>query len=238
MISERDDLINQIGLLLGETPDDLPHELVTPAPIPVTPPTVPVGLPSTLLLRRPDVREAVDNLHEATAEVGVAVASFFPDIALSGSVSFQALQFKNLNEFRAITYAVGPDVTIPLFEGGELRGQLKLRKAQQKEDAVSYAKTVLTAFYQVNTALVAYTQAHATVESLKTYVRQSQIAVRLAEEQYREGLVDYLTVLTAQQNLLSSEQQEAQAEQRLDTDLVTLYQALGGGWQQIYPAAK
>ena len=183
------------------------------------------------MLRRPDVREAVDNLHEMTAEVGVAVASFYPDIALSGSVSFQALQFKNLNEFRAITYAVGPDVTIPLFQGGQLRGQLKLRKAQQKEAAVSYAKTVLTAFYQVNTALVAYTQDHATLEALKTDVQQSQIAVDLAEEQYRQGLVDYLTVLNAQESLLSSQQQEAQAEQRLGTDLVTLYQALGGGWE-------
>ena len=228
LIAQRDGLIDQIGLLLGQTPDGLPPALLTPAPIPVTPPTVPVGLPSDLLLRRPDVREAVDNLHEMTAEVGVAVASFYPDIALSGSVSFQALQFKNLNEFRAITYAVGPDVTIPLFQGGQLRGQLKLRKAQQKEAAVSYAKTVLTAFYQVNTALVAYTQNHATLEALKTDVQQSQIAVDLAEEQYRQGLVDYLTVLNAQESLLSSEQQEAQAEQRLGTDLVTLYQALGG----------
>ena len=238
LISQRDGLIDQIGLLLGETPDGLPAALVTPAPIPVTPPTVPVGLPSTLLLRRPDVREAVDNLHEMTAEVGVAAASFFPDVSLSGSVSFQALQFSNLNEFRAITYAVGPNVTIPLFQGGQLRGQLKLRKARQTEAAVNYAKTVLTAFYQVDTALVTYTQDHATVAALKTYVHQSQIAVNLAEEQYRQGLVDYLTVLTAQQTLLSSEQQEAQAEQRLGTDLVTLYQALGGGWQGVYPAAK
>jgi NodT family efflux transporter outer membrane factor (OMF) lipoprotein len=238
LIAQRDAIIDQIGLLLGETPDDLPPALVTAAPIPATPPVVPVGLPSSLLLRRPDVREAVDNLHEMTAEVGVAEASFFPDIALSGSVSFQALQFKNLNQFRAITYAVGPNVTIPLFEGGQLRGQLKLRKAQQTEAAVGYAKTVLTAFYQVNTALVAYTQDHATVQSLKTYVQQSQIAVTLAEEQYRQGLVDYLTVLNAQQTLLSSEQQEAQAEQRLGTDLVTLYQALGGGWEGQYPVAK
>ena len=238
LLAQRDGMIDQIGLLLGETPDDLPAALVTSAPIPVTPPTVPVGLPSSLLLRRPDVREAVDNLHEMTAEVGVAEASFFPDIALSGSVSFQALQLKNLNEFRAITYAVGPNVTIPLFQGGQLRGQLKLRKAQQAAAAVGYAKTVLTAFYQVNTALVAYTQDHATVHALKTDVQQSQIAVTLAEEQYRQGLVDYLTVLNAQQSLLSSQQQEAQSEQRLCTDLVTLYQALGGGWESTFPAAK
>ncbi len=166
------------------------------------------------------------------------MASFYPDLSLSGSVSFQALEFKNLNEFRAITYAVGPNVTIPLFQGGQLRGELKLRKAQQTEAAVSYAKTVLTAFYQVNTALAAYTQEHATVEALKTYVQQSQIAVTLAEEQYREGLVDYLTVLNAQQTLLSSQQQEAQGQQRLGTDLVTLYQALGGGWESTFPEAK
>ena len=238
LIAQRDGLINQIGLLLGETPEELPPVLVSPAPIPVTPPTVPVSLPSTLLLRRPDVREAVDNLHEMTAGVGVAVASFYPDLSLSGSVSFQALDFKNLNEFRAITYAVGPNVTIPLFQGGQLRGELKLRKAQQTEAAVSYAKTVLTAFYQVNTALAAYTQEHATVDALGTYVQQSQIAVTLAEEQYREGLVDYLTVLNAQQTLLSSQQQQAQGQQRLGTDLVTLYQALGGGWESTFPEAK
>ncbi len=147
LIASRDALINQIGLLLGETPEALPTALVTPQAVPLTPPTVPVGLPSELLRRRPDVREAEDNLHEATAEVGVAVAQFFPDLTLSGSVSLQALQFKNLNEFSAITYAVGPNITLPLFEGGQLHGQLKLRKAQQQEAAIGYAKTVLTAFY-------------------------------------------------------------------------------------------
>ena len=238
LVAQRDGLIDQLGLLLGQTPESLPAALLTPAAIPATPPTVPVGLPSDLLRRRPDVREAEANLHEMTAEVGVAVASFFPDLSLSGSVSLQALQFKNLNQFRAITYAVGPNLTIPIFQGGQLRGQLKLRKAQQKEAAVNYAKTVLTAFTQVNMALVTYTQDHATVAALKIDMQQSQIAVNLAEEQYRQGLADYLTVLNAQQSLLSSEQQEAQAEQRLGTDLVTLYQALGGGWQGVYPAEK
>ncbi len=238
LIAQRDGLIDQIGLLLGITPQSLPAELLTPAATPLTPPSVPVGLPSDLLRRRPDVREAEDSLHEATAEVGVAVAEFFPDVALSGSVSLQALQFKNLNQFRAITYAVGPDVTIPLFQGGQLNGQLKLRKAQQKEAAVSYARTVLTAFYQVDTALVEYTQEHATLDALKTDVQQSQIAVNLAEDQYRQGLADYLTVLNAQESLLSSQQQEAQAVQRLGTDLVTLYQALGGGWEGTFPVTK
>ncbi len=238
LIAQRDALIGQIGLLLGATPQTLPAELVNAAPVPLTPPVVPVGLPSDLLRRRPDVREAEAALHEATAETGVAVASFFPDISLSGSVSLQALQFKNLNEFKAITYAFGPDISLPIFEGGQLNGQLKLRKAQQQEAAISYAKTVLTAFYQVDVALVTYTEEHATLDALTTEMQQSQIALGLAEDQYREGLADYLTVLNTQQTYLQAQQGQAQAVEALANDLVTLYQALGGGWQSEFPAKQ
>jgi NodT family efflux transporter outer membrane factor (OMF) lipoprotein len=235
LIAQRDTDIGEIGLLLGVTPQTLPAELTTPAAVPLAPPSVPIGLPSDLLRRRPDVREAEQSLHEATAETGVAVASFFPDISLSGSVSFQALQFKNLNEFKAITYAIGPDISIPLFEGGQLTGQLKLRKAQQREAALNYAKTVLQAFYQVDTALVDYNQEHATLDQLKIDTQQSQIALGLAEDQYKQGLADYLSVLDAQQSFLTAQQTEAQSVERVSGDLVTLYQALGGGWQQTFP---
>ena len=125
--------------------------------------------------------------------------------------------------------------SLPLFEGGQLRGQLKLSQAQQQEAAIGYAKTVLTAFTQVNNALVTYEQEHATLDALNTDVQQSQIALGLAEEQYKEGLVDYLTVLNAQQSYLAAQQNQAESMQRLGTDLVTLYQALGGGWEGEYP---
>ncbi len=235
LTTTRDFYINQIGELLGITPDSLPQALLTSAAVPPTPPNVPIGLPSDLLRRRPDIREAEANLHEATAETGVAVASFFPSFTLSGSASFQALQFKNLNEFKALTYAFGPNITIPIFEGGQLHGQLKLRQAQQQEDAIGYAKTVLTAFYQVDNALIAYNQEHATLGQLAIDTQQSQIALSLAEDQYKQGLADYLQVLNAQESLLSAQQTEAQAVQNLSNDLVTLYQALGGGWEQTYP---
>jgi NodT family efflux transporter outer membrane factor (OMF) lipoprotein len=235
LIAQRDTDIGVIGMLLGVTPQTLPTELTTPAAVPLAPPSVPIGLPSELVRRRPDVREAEQALHEATAETGVAVASFFPDISLSGSVSLQALQFKNLNEFKAITYAFGPNISIPIFEGGQLNGQLKLRKAQQQETALNYAKTVLTAFYQVDTALVTYNQEHATLDQLKIETQQSQIALGLAEDQYKQGLADYLSVLNAQQSYLSAQQNEAQSVARVSTDLVTLYKALGGGWEQVFP---
>jgi NodT family efflux transporter outer membrane factor (OMF) lipoprotein len=235
LTAQRDALVNQIGLLLGVTPEVLPAELITPGAVPLVPPSVPIGMPGDLLRRRPDVREAEQDLHEATAETGVAVASFFPDISLSASASLQALQFKNLNMFKAITYAFGPDITIPLFEGGQLTGQLKLRKAQQREAALNYAKTVLTAFYQVDTALVNYDQEHATLDQLAIDTKQSQIALSLAEDQYKQGLADYLTVLDAQQSFLSAQQSQAGAVEAVANDLVTLYQALGGGWEGVYP---
>jgi NodT family efflux transporter outer membrane factor (OMF) lipoprotein len=236
LVAQRDGLINQIGLLLGQTPDGLPQDLVTTAPVPLTPPTVPVGLPSDLLTRRPDVREALETLHAATAGVGVAKAAFFPDVTLTASVSLEAMKFDALNEWKSLTYGFGPTVTIPLFEGGQLHGQLNLNEAKQKEAAISYAKTALTAFTQVNTALVNYAQEHATQDALQTDVQQSQIALSLAEEQYKQGLVDYLTVLNAQQADLAAQQNQAQSLEKLGTDLVTLYQALGGGWEGEYPA--
>lgn len=235
LIAQRDGLIEQIGLLLGEMPENLPQDLATSAPVPLTPPVVPVGLPSTLLTRRPDVREALDTLHAATAQIGEAEADFFPDLSLSASTSLQSIRFNSLNEWKSLAYSFGPNITLPIFQGGMLRGQLKLTEAQEKVAAISYAKTVLTAFTQVDTALVTYTQEHATQAALQTDTLQSQIALGLAEEQYKQGLVDYLTVLTAQQSYLAAQQAQAVSLQRLGTDLVTLYQALGGGWEQTYP---
>jgi len=229
--------INQLSLLLGEGPEALRAELITPGAVPPVPPVVPIGLPSQLLQRRPDVREASAKLHEATAEIGVAKADFFPDISLSGSVSLQALQFSNLNQLAAVTYAIGPQITLPLFEGGKLTGQLHLRTAEQKAAAIDYAKTVLTAFHQVDNALTAYDQEQNTYAALRTEVTQSQRALGLAQERYREGLADYLQVLTAQQTVLSATQAEAESLAQVSTDLVKLYQALGGGWEPIYPAA-
>jgi NodT family efflux transporter outer membrane factor (OMF) lipoprotein len=238
LIAQRDALIDQIGLLLGQPQEVMPSDLIITRSIPLTPPDISVGLPSDLLRRRPDVREAEADLHEATAQIGVAQAQFLPDITLSASASLQSLQFKDLNEWRALTYAVGPNITLPIFEGGQLRGQLRLRKAQQQEAAIGYAKTVLIAFYQVDTALSAYTQEHATLDALTTDEQQSEIAFNLAENQYKQGLVDYLTVLNAQQSYLNAQQSQVQSVQRIGTDLVTLYQALGGGWEQIFPASK
>lgn len=232
-----DALINQLSLLLGRGPEALRSELITPKAVPPTPPVVPIGLPAELMRRRPDIREAEAKLHQATAEVGVATANFFPDITLSGSVSLQALQLSNLNQLSAVTYAIGPQLTLPIFEGGKLNGELHLTKAKQKAAAISYAKTVLTAFHQVDNAMTAYGQEQHTYNALQDDVRQTRHALDLAEERYKDGLADYLQVLNAQQQLLQAQRNEAQSRERVSTDLVKLYQALGGGWQKTFPAS-
>ena len=131
------ELINAISLLLGLPPNALQTELIRAKPVPPVPPRVPVGLPSELARRRPDIRQAEAQLHAATADIGVAVANFYPSVNLSGSVGLQSIQPWKMFNIDARQYAVGPGITIPIFEGGQLKATLELRKAQQQEAAIS-----------------------------------------------------------------------------------------------------
>ncbi|MBN8903629.1 MAG: efflux transporter outer membrane subunit, partial [Rhodospirillales bacterium] len=149
-------LINALSLLLGQPPNALRAELAVPKPIPPGPPTVPVGLPSELARRRPDIRQAEAQLHAATADIGVAVADFYPSLTLNGSVGLQSLQFAHVFDLNSRNYGLGPGLTVPLFRGGQLRAQLQLREAQQQEAAINYQKTVLQAWQDVDNALTAY----------------------------------------------------------------------------------
>ena len=223
--------INAISFLLGEAPGAMAAELQTPHPVPPVPPTVPIGLPSELVSRRPDIRQADAQLHAATADIGVAKANFYPSVTLSGSVAVQALQFGNLFNANAVTYGFGPGITIPIFEGGRLTRTLELREGAAKEAAINYQKTVLQAFHDVDNALIAYRADQLRRERIAAQATQSRRALQIATERYRNGLSDFLEVLTAQRTLLGAEQDLANATTTVSTDLVMLYKALGGGWQ-------
>ena len=225
------ELINAIGLLLGDAPRALETELHRSRMLPRVPRKVPVGLPGTLVRRRPDVREAEARLHEATAATGVAVASFYPDVTLNGAVSLESLHLSNLFSPTSTAFAVGPSISIPIFEGGRLRGVLTLRESQQREVAIFFQKTVLQAWKEVDDALTAYREAQHRRADVARSVTENQAALQAARQRYSEGAIDFLNVIATQAQLLQSEIDLADSDTRIATDLVNLYRALGGGWE-------
>ena len=228
--------INAIGLLLGQVPRALEGELKAAKTLPRVPARVPVGLPGTLVRRRPDVRESEARLHAATAETGVAVASFYPDVTLNGDTNLQSLHLSNLFVLASNSFNVGPSVTIPIFEGGRLRGNLVLRESQQREAAVAFQRTVLNAYREVDDALTAYAQAQRRRTDVARAAAQNAVALRASQQRYREGLIDFLNVNSAQMQLLQSQNELSDADVQITTDLVQLYRALGGGWDVAGPA--
>lgn len=226
-------LINAIGLLLGDMPRGLEDELKPAAALPRLPARVPVGLPISLLRRRPDVREAESLLHAATAETGVAIAEFYPDVMLNGQANLQSLHLSDLFVLSSHAFNVGPQVSIPIFEGGRLRGNLALRESRQREAAVAFQRTVLKALQEADDAITAYAEAQRRRTEVAQAATQNAMALGAARQRYREGLVDFLNVNAAQQQLLQSQNALSDAETEITTDLVTLYRALGGGWEVV-----
>ncbi|MEA2728491.1 MAG: hypothetical protein QOF70_2966, partial [Acetobacteraceae bacterium] len=148
--------INRLSVLTGQPPGALDAMLGPAAPLPPPPAVIGIGLPSTLARRRPDVREAEAQLHAATANVGVATASFYPDVSLTGSFGMRALDASFLTNWASSFYSFGPSVSLPIFQGGRLTAGLRLARAQQAEAALAYRGTVLNALREVEDALVAY----------------------------------------------------------------------------------
>jgi NodT family efflux transporter outer membrane factor (OMF) lipoprotein len=227
--------LSGLAVLLGEKPGALDAELAAPAPVPPAPPAVPIGLPSELARRRPDIRAAEAMLHEQTAEVGVATAQFYPDVSLTGEIGQRAERAKDLTHWANNFYSYGPSVSLPIFEGGKLTANLKLAKAQQAEAALTYRKTVLSALQDVENALAAFRTEQQHHQSLEQTVSTQATALDLARKSYTSGLSSFIDVLTAENNLVQAHEQLLQSTYTVTTDLVTLYKALGGGWQVQQP---
>jgi len=184
-----------------------------------------------LIRRRPDVREAEARLHEATAQTGVAVANFYPDVTLNGNLNVESLHLANLFTPNSIAYTLGPSVSLPIFEGGQLHGNLVLRESEQREAAIAFQRTVLQAWREVDDALTAFSEAQHRRAELAKAVDQNKIALDAARQRYTQGAVDFLNVIAAQTQLLQSENDLADSDTQIAVDLVTLYRALGGGWE-------
>ncbi|MFA7235272.1 MAG: efflux transporter outer membrane subunit [Phycisphaeraceae bacterium] len=228
--------MHRLAVLLGTGPEALIEELSTESPIPVPPSQVGVGLPSELLRRRPDIRRAERELAASTARIGVAVADLFPKFSLTGSFGLQSSDIGDLMHWTSRDFSIGPAMRWPIFDGGQLRAVVRVRTAQQEQALVRYQQTVLTALSEVEDAIVAYQTEQQRRQSLRQTVASSQEAADLADQLYRQGLTDFLTVLDAQRSLYQSQDVLAQSDRAVTINLIALYKALGGGWEMERPA--
>jgi NodT family efflux transporter outer membrane factor (OMF) lipoprotein len=224
-------LINAIGLLLARQPRAVEAELLSRRGQPLIPSKVEIGLPGELARHRPDVREAEAKLHAATAETGVAVASFYPDVILMANGGMQSLQFADTFNLHSAFYSAGPSIDLPIFEGGRLRGQLHLRNSQERQAAIEYKATVLRAWQEADNALTAYEQAQVRAVKLEEVTKQNETALAAARQRYAEGVVDFLNVIAAEDAVLQSQNALASTRTQIAIDLVGIYKALGGGWE-------
>jgi len=229
--------IYALGVLLGKQPESLVAELSPEALIPGTPPEVPIGLPSDLLRRRPDIRAAEARIHAATARIGVATADLFPKFSLTGSLGVAGNNAEAFGDISRRFWSVGPSVSWPIFAGGSIAANIEFQNAVEQQALFTYRNTVLIAFRDVETALVAYDKDQIRRTALTRAVNANRRAVDLANQLYREGKTNFLDVLNAQRSLLLSEDQLVQSNVDVATNLISLYKALGGGWEsELQPA--
>ena len=224
---------NAISILLG----DYPHNVARGLPLveQTLPPEVPPGLPSTLIERRPDIREAEAILVASNAEIGVAKAQFFPQIALTGSGggSFgRSSVFSSLMSTQLGIWSYGAQVSQPIFTGGALRGNLRLAKSENEQALIAYRQTIQQAFGDVSDALIGYEKLHQVRMRQQDTVSDLDETVRISTLRYKGGTTTYLEVLDGQRSLYSAELTLASARGDEYRSLVQLYKALGGGWQQ------
>jgi multidrug efflux system outer membrane protein len=221
---------NFLSILLGQNPGDITRgETLTEQR---QPSQVPPGLPSSLLERRPDIRQAEEQLVAANAEIGVARAAYFPQIVLSGSGGFQSSALTNLFSGPAGAWSFGASLAQPIFTGGRLRSGVRLAEAQQQTAALFYQQSIQGAFRSVSDALVAYRKTREFRAQQELLFQSAEDAARLSHMRYTGGATGYLEVLTNETNAFSAELGLAQARLNELLALVQLYQALGGGWQQ------
>jgi multidrug efflux system outer membrane protein len=220
---------DQLSVLLGQNPAAILRENTSLEK--QMPPEVPAGLPSALLERRPDIREAEQQLRSANAEVGVAKADFFPQLNLTGLLGEVSPELSTFTSGGDVAWGIAAGLTGPLFHGGQLRAQYAQARAVREQYALQYQETVLNAFQEISDALISREKSASARNEQSRAVEAYKIAVKISMERYRMGNADYYEVLQEQQLLFPAENSLVQFQLNQLLAIVQLYRALGGGWE-------
>ena len=221
---------NRLALLLALPPGALKKRLDRKTALPSLPPAVPVGLPGDLLRRRPDIRRSEAQLHAATARVGVAVAQLFPSVRLGVASGLEAGRLADLADWASRFFLLGTAISIPVFEGGQIKANIQISEAQTQEALLRYRQTVLEAYHDADDAMIAYAKEQQRMAALTRKADYARRSLELTTAQYRQGIAAFLNVLDAERNLHQTQLQLTQSAVDTTTDLVALFKALGGDW--------
>jgi len=217
---------NALSVLLGRNPGPIPRGKT----IELTPLAVPAGLPSDLLMNRPDIRQAEENLVAANANIGVAKAQYYPSISLTGFFGFASMELSDLFEGPAKTWSYAVPVSMPIFTAGAIEGQVRAAEAVQQQTLVRYQQVIQTAFREVDDSLVDHRRTREQLAALARELEALREYVRLSQLRYDEGYTSYLEVLYSQTLLFNAEITSTQVQGTLFQSLVNLYKSMGGGW--------
>lgn len=226
---------HRLAVLLGQEPAALNEELRKPGHVPLAPPQVAIGVPADLLRRRPDVRKAERELAAQTAQIGVATAELYPKLTLVGSIGLESFSAGDLVAPINRVYNLGPTIQWRVFDAGRIRQNIEVQNARQEQALIAYEASVLTGLQDVEDALVAYGKELIRRQSLVEAEQATRRMVEVADDQYRAGENDFLTVLDAQRSLLTIQDQLAASNAQVTTNIISVYKALGGGWATLAP---
>lgn len=224
--------IHRLGTLLGLAPGQLLTELRAVAPIPTRPPEIAVGIPSDLLRRRPDIRRAERTLAAATADIGVATADLYPRFSITGTFGFSSDEVGDLADGASRYWSIGPAMRWNIFDAGRIRSNIAVQDARAEAAIAKFETSILTALQDVEDSLVRYSREQVRRVALSRALEASRGALDISNELYTRGLTDYLNVLDSQRAVLAAEDNLAQSDRAVAQNVISLYKALGGGWDE------
>ncbi len=230
VVRSRAQIEHALAVLCGQPPANF--GIVTKATS-IVPPQIPAGLPSELLQRRPDVVAAEHNLEAANARIGVAKAAFFPTIKLTGAAGYASADLGSLVDWPSRFASFGPSITVPVFQGGRNKANLKAAEARYEQNVATYRGSVLSAFREVEDALSDLSTLTAQAEAVNRALVSARDTASLANERYQKGLSSYLDVVDAQRAALQAERQDTQLRGQRAVSTILLAKALGGGWERV-----